>query len=61
MSHGVPGVFRLYDQRGNPVQIRLQNGQYQLVTTDQATHEALDEIRVLLIELVQLLKSKVEP
>lgn len=58
MSHGVAGVLTLFDDEGNPVQVRLQDGEYRLVTADSRTHDALDQIILLLTQLVEKTEAK---
>lgn len=55
MSQGVAGVLTLYDDLGNPVQVVLQDGTYRLAASDERTHAALDEIRLLLTEILQVI------
>ena len=58
MSHGVAGVLTLYDDKGNPVKVKLVDGNYVLMATDERTHDRLDEIKVLLQELISELRSE---
>lgn len=58
MSHGVPNLLTLYDNAGNPVQVVLQDGTYKLAASDERTHASLDEIKLLLLDLIQLLKDR---
>lgn len=58
MSHGAAGVLTLYDEDGNPVRVRLVNGEYQLMANDENTHDRLDEIKVLLERMIELLETR---
>lgn len=55
MSHGTADVVTVYDASGNPVQAKLINGNYQLVTSDERLHDDLNDIKALLIQLTDLL------
>lgn len=57
MSHGVAGVLTLYDENGHPVRVCLEDGVYKLVASDERTHQSLDEIKLLLLKLVELLEG----
>lgn len=57
MSAGVANVFTLYDKKGNPVEVQLQDGEYRLRTSDIRTHEKLDEIKMLLARMVELMEE----
>ncbi len=54
MSAGVANTVTLYDDQGHPIKVVLQNGEYQLMASDHRTHDALDEIKVLLLILIEL-------
>lgn len=58
MSQGVAGVLTLYDQDGNPIRVKLVNGEYQLVANDEGAHDRLDEIKVLLQRMIELLETR---
>ena len=55
MSHGVANTVTLYDAAGNAVQVSLQDGEYRLVSSDTRTHDTLDEIKVVLAEIRDIL------
>lgn len=58
MSQGVANSVTLYDKDGNPVVLELVNGKLSVVTSDDKTHQKLDEIKLLLAGLIDVLTRK---
>lgn len=58
MSHGIANTLVLYTKEGQPVEVVLQNGAYKLASSDERTHHNLDEIKLLLARVIELLEAK---
>ena len=57
MSQGLANTAILYDEHGNKVMVALRNGAYHLATADAATHDVLDEIKLLLCDWLSSLRG----
>ncbi len=58
MSQGAANSVTLYDKDGNPVVFELVNGKLSLVAHDDTTHKQLDEVKLLLGQVVELLANR---
>lgn len=56
MTQGVAGVVTLYDEKGNEIKVRLEDGEYRLGASDTRTHDTLDAILLVMQEIRDLLK-----
>lgn len=54
---GIAGVLTLYDEDGNPVYVKLVDGKYQLLTHDERVVQSLDEIKLLLVQILEELRK----
>jgi hypothetical protein len=50
----------LFDADGNPVTVRLVNGEYALVSADERTHRGLERIELLLGAILDELRGTAE-
>lgn len=58
MSHGVANITTLYDADGNPVTVELVDNEYRVRTSDQRAQDSLDEIKILLVQLLDVLTKQ---
>jgi len=56
MSHGLANTATLYDKDGNPVNVKIIDSEYRLVTVDEKVVDSLDDIKLLLMQVIELLK-----
>lgn len=61
MSQGLANVVTLYDKDGNPIQVSLQDNEYRLAVIDPETHNSLDEIKFLLVDIVDAMPKIPDP
>lgn len=57
MSQGVANTVTLYDKDGNPVVVRLENGEHKIMSTDDLTHEKLDQAVLLLAAILERMQG----
>lgn len=58
MSIGTANTVTLYDKDGNPVVFELVNGKLSLIAHDDTTHAQLDDIKLLLAQIVEILVDR---
>lgn len=56
----VEDTLTLFDEDGNPVSVRLVNGEYALVSADERTHVGLERVELLLVRILAALE-RVQP